>query len=151
MKINNFRGELTDNSAKKEALALTWVCLCSVMLGKERAYSIKYGKRLVGSTKLLTLHMVWDLRFWQDNVLPRNFRTLSNLTFVAGNLLALLFHNSSSSSDSSEVSLDTDDDNDAFDNVANPLEGHEVAMKLPGISWFGILSVLKLAQHRNTL
>ena len=67
-------------------------------------------------------------------MLPRNFRTLSNLTFVAGNLLALLFHNSSSSSDSSEVSLDTDDDNDAFDNVANPLEGHEVAMKLPGIS-----------------
>ena len=56
-------------------------------------------------------------------MLPGNFSTRTNVCFGSGNPLALLFHDSRSTSDSSEDSLDVDDDNNAFDNIVNVLEG----------------------------
>ena len=53
--------------------------------------------------------------------------TLANLIFGAGNPLALLFNDSSSSSDNSEDWIDINEDKDAYDIFANPLEG----MRLP--------------------
>ena len=56
-------------------------------------------------------------------MLPGDFPTLANLFFDAGNPLALLFDNSSYSSDSSEESQDIHADNFNYDNFINPLEG----------------------------
>ena len=56
-------------------------------------------------------------------MLPGNYQTLADLIVGAGNLLAFLSHDVSSSGDSSEDSLDIDDDDDAFDNNVNPVEG----------------------------
>ena len=57
---------------------------------------------------------------------PGDFPTLANLIFGAGNPLALLFDDSSSSGDSSDDSQDIDDDNEAFDPMVNPLEGERL-------------------------
>ena len=60
-------------------------------------------------------------------MLPDDFPTVANLFFGAGNPLALLLDDSSSSSDSADDSQDTNDDNEAFDIFVGPLEG----MRLP--------------------
>ena len=53
-------------------------------------------------------------------MLPGDFPTLANLIFVAGNPLALLIDDSSSSSDNAEEPQDIHADNFAFDNFINP-------------------------------
>ena len=56
-------------------------------------------------------------------MLPGDFPTLANLIFGAGNPLALLIDDSSSSSDNAEEPQDIHADNFAFDYFINPLEG----------------------------
>ena len=56
-------------------------------------------------------------------MLPGNFLILASLFFGAGNPLAVLHFDSSSSSDSSEDFDDTDDDFDEFADIVNLLEG----------------------------
>ena len=63
-------------------------------------------------------------------MLPSDFPTRANLFFGAGNPLALLFDDFSSSSDISDDSQDIDDYNEAFDRYVDLLE----SMRLPR-SW----------------
>ena len=80
------------------------------------------------------MRVLLELRIWREIMLPDDFLILANLTFGARNPLALVFDDSSCSSDSSNDSQDIDDDNEAFAHFVDPLEG----MRLPR-SWMPYL------------